>query len=76
MNTYNITPVLYEEIAERCADNANFFWDCIELENGFAIVFASRNGKPYDVEVMNEDDEVIENDFNYIRYEETVKYLF
>lgn len=54
MNTYNITDVLYEEIAERCADNATFTWDCIELD-GFAVIFGSRNGKPYDVEVLDEE---------------------
>ena len=55
MNTYNITDVLYEEIAERCADNATFTWDCIELNDGFAVIFGSRNGQPYDVEVLDED---------------------
>lgn len=54
MTTYNITSALYEEIAERCADNANFTWDCIELD-GFAVIFGSRNGQPYDVEVLDEE---------------------
>lgn len=54
MTTYNITDVLYEEIAERCADNATFTWDCIEFD-GFAVIFGSRNGKPYDVEVLDEE---------------------
>lgn len=54
MTTYNITPALYEEMAERCADNATFTWDCIELD-GFAVIFGSRNGKPYDVEVLDEE---------------------
>lgn len=55
MTTYNITDVLYEEIAERCADNATFTWDCIELNDGFAVIFGSRNGQPYDVEVLDEE---------------------
>lgn len=69
MNTYNITDVLYEEIAERCADNATFTWDCIELENGYAVVFGSRNGQPYDVEVLDEDDNELKHDFSIARYD-------
>lgn len=69
MTRFNITDVLYEEIAERCADNVTFTWDCIELNDGFAVVFACKNGKPYDVEVRNEDDDIVSSDFSLARYD-------
>lgn len=63
MTTYHITNEIYEMIAERCT--GTFSWDCIELANGFAIVFASKDGKPYDVEVRDENDDVIAHDFSF-----------
>lgn len=44
MNTYHITPEIYEELANRC--DGTFTWDCIELADGYAIIFASKFCKP------------------------------
>lgn len=70
MNTYNITDVLYEEIAERCADNANFSWDVVETEDGYGIVFKCKNGRPYDIEVLDEENNDPQpHNFDLARYE-------
>ena len=69
MKTYNITNEIYSEMAERAAKYVSCYWDCIELEDGFAVIFALDNGKPYDVEVRNEDDEVIASNFNISDFE-------
>ena len=58
MTTFNITSDIYEAINEVC-NGRTFYWDCIELENGYAVVFASENGKPYDIEVRDENDDVV-----------------
>lgn len=67
MTRFNITNDIYEMIAERCT--GTFSWDCIELADGFAVVFACKNGKPYDVEVRNEDDDIVSSDFSLARYD-------
>ena len=67
MTRFNITNDIYEMIAERCT--GTFSWDCIELADGFAVVFACKNGKPYDVEVRNEDDDIVSSDFSIARFE-------
>ena len=67
MTHFNITNDIYEMIAERCT--GTFSWDCIELADGFAVVFACKNGKPYDVEVRNEDDDIVSSDFSLTRFE-------
>ena len=43
-------------------------WDCIELNDGFAVVFACKNGKPYDVEVRDANDDVIAHDFSLEKF--------
>ena len=58
MTTFNITSDIYEAIAEVC-NGRTFYWDCIELENGYAVTFACKNGKPYDIEVRDENDDVV-----------------
>lgn len=63
MTTFNITSDIYEAIAEVCNGRTSS-WDCIELENGYAITFACKNGKPYDVAVWDEDGEMLAHDFN------------
>lgn len=65
---YHITADIYEQMAESCSDNATFGWDCIELENGFAVIFASKNGRPYNVEVLDEDDNTVASDFDIKRF--------
>lgn len=75
MTTYNITDVLYEEIAERCADNATFTWDCIMLNDGFAVIFGSKNGQPYDVEVLDEDNGLHPHDFDFAKFKKIVANL-
>ena len=69
MTSYNITDDIYFEMINRAERYENAFWDCIELEDGFAVTFALKNSKPYDVEVYDEDNNVIPNDFNLIRFE-------
>lgn len=69
MKTYNITNEIYTEMAERAAKVCLCYYDCIELEDGCAVTFALESGKPYDVEVRNEDDEIITNDFNVTDFE-------
>ena len=68
MRTINITDSIYERMAESCSDNATFGWDSIELGNGCAIVFASKNGRPYNVEVLDEDDNKVASDFDIKRF--------
>lgn len=68
MRTMNITDSIYERMAESCIDNATFSWDCIELENGFAVIFASKNGQPFNVEVLDEDDNPVASDFDIKRF--------
>ena len=70
MTIYNITEVQYEEMAERCT--GTFSWDCIELENEWAIIFACREGQPYDIEVRNEDDDIIPHDFDLAKFKKAV----
>lgn len=65
--TYHITPSIYEELANRC--DGTFTWDCIELADGYAIIFASKFCKPYDVEAFDEDDNSLQHDFNLATFE-------
>ena len=69
MNTYHITTEVYEAMAERAQKYATCYWDCIELADGHAVTFGLNRGKPYDVEVRNEDDEVISHDFSVSEFE-------
>lgn len=69
MTRFNITNIHYEEMAERCADGANFIWDCIETD-GFVIVFKCKRGRPYDVEVLDEDNnDSYPHDFDLAKFE-------
>ena len=62
MKAYHITPEIYNEIANRC--DGSFTWDCIELADGYAIIFGSNFCKPINVEVRDEEDDTILSDFN------------
>lgn len=64
MKTYKITTEIYEEIVNRAERYNTCFWDCIEVASGHAVVFALDNGRPYDVEVFDEDNNTIGHDFN------------
>lgn len=55
---YHITSDIYNSIAEVCEGRTSS-WDCIELENGYAVTFACKNGKPYGIEVRDENDDVV-----------------
>lgn len=66
MTTYNITNDIYEEMVERCS--GTFPWDCIELSDGYAVVFACKNNKPYDVETRDEEDNIVANDFSIVKF--------
>lgn len=68
MKTYNITNDIYEEMAERAAKYVSCFWDCIELTDGCAVTFALKNGKPYDVEAYDEDDNRMTTNFDLDRF--------
>lgn len=69
MIRYNITDDIYFEMMNRAERYENAYWDCIELEDGHAVTFALRDSKPYDVEVYDEDDNVLEHDFSLARFE-------
>lgn len=64
MKALHITDSIYFEMINRAERYENAYWDCIELENGCAVTFALRNGKPYDVEAFDEDDNTLEHDFS------------
>lgn len=69
MNTYNITDDIYFEMIRRAERYENTYWDCIELEDGCAVTFAIRDSRPYNVEVLDEDNNEFEHDFSMARYE-------
>jgi hypothetical protein len=60
--TYHITPEIYEELGNRC--DGTFTWDCIELADGYIIIFASKFCKPCNVDVRDEEDNSVSHDFN------------
>lgn len=67
MDTYNITEDIYFKMIDRC--ERAFTWDCIELEDGCAVVFSCKNNKPYDVVVYDEDDNKLPHDFDMAKFE-------
>ena len=67
MNTYNITTDIYLQMLDRC--EGSFIWDCIELADGCAVIFACKNGRLCDVEVHDEEDNVIKSDFSFEKLE-------
>lgn len=69
MKPYNITDDIYFEMINRAERYENVYWDCIELSDGCAVTFALESGKPYDVEVYDEDDNILVNNFNLSRFE-------
>lgn len=72
MKPYHITPEIYEVMAESAHARPNMSWDCIELPDGYAVVFACRNGKPTDIEVMDEVDNALESDFDMKAFEKAL----
>lgn len=72
MTRFNITDDSYFEMMNRAERYENAYWDCIDLPDGFSVTFALKDSKPYDVEVYDEDDNVIPNDFDLIRFEALV----
>lgn len=69
MATFHITDTIYFEMINRAEKYENAYWDCIELENGMAITFALKGGKPYNVEAFDEDDNSLQHDFNLATFE-------
>ena len=66
--TYTITDNIYFEMIDRASKYENAYWDCIELADGCAVTFGLMNGKPYDVEVYDADDNILAHDFNLTRF--------
>lgn len=65
---FEFTREIYWKMVDSAIKYESHWWDCIELENGMAVTFAMDKMKPYDVEVFDEDDNVIPNNFNISQY--------
>lgn len=72
MRTYNMTDAIYREMAKSAERYGTCYWDCIELEDGCVVTFALDNGRPYEVEVYDEEDCRIEHDFSLLKFENVV----
>ena len=67
MKIYNITDDIYFKMIDSC--DKSFTWDCIELSDGYAVVFSCKNNKPYNVVVYDEYDNKQAHDFDIAKFE-------
>ena len=66
---YHITADIYEQIAENASRYGRSHWDCIELEDGCAITYEVKEGRPFNVKVYDEDDVQLDHDFSIYSFE-------